>query len=48
VDGELDFGDDELLKSHVAPSSEKECRTRQTVETENDRNGRDDICAMTA
>jgi hypothetical protein len=24
------------------------CRTRQTVETENDRNGRDDICAMTA
>jgi hypothetical protein len=36
VDGELDFGGNELLKFHVAPSSEKECRIIQTVESEND------------
>jgi hypothetical protein len=36
VDGELDFGDNELLKFNVAPSSEKECCIRQTVESEKD------------
>jgi hypothetical protein len=41
------LGETDLRESQVAPSSEKECRTRQLSETLNDRAGHVDICAMT-